>query len=573
MGWFRVCVLAALIAVGWSAPRASADEGTAALLPFQGPQAAKVRQNVQRGLREKGVSLVPLKQVNAVVKKTQGYAKRAARLKADVLVRTRMRRVEGRWIAATEVRNAKGQRIKKLQTSSSSLTRVSNRVVGQLMGTGLMPTAGAAAAPVEEPVTAPTQPRLVVRPFKGAQAAKIRGATVRSLREEPVELYPNGKFVAESKALGADLGSDGGHVPAATKLAVSGLFEGDVLREEGIWSAYIRLVDGRSAKVVTQHYYESSTLTGLTKVVQNTVGSDFSKDIRKLGVLVPGAVAVAPVAVATAPPVKEDPKKEEAVVTTKAVRTKKKRADDRPAAVDIEADFRVVRRTLSYNDVLTPEDLPDYTLNAGPGVGLKFQWFPGAHATAGVGAQFGLDFEWERLFAIDSKSADGITFPTEAQQFLVDFRWRYPVKRWEPFLVIGYGSQTFRIGVASDSSGNPVTPGVPGVKYQFVRVGAGFRVEVGKKNLVVLGGNIAFRGVFDVGGIGSQAWFPQAKANGMDTGILIGFALPKGFEVRLGLDYRRYGFDLNPVPPDAPYVAGGALDRYLGFTVGFAWRR
>ena len=59
----------------------------------------------------------------------------------------------------------------------------------------------------------------------------------------------------------------------------------------------------------------------------------------------------------------------------------------------------------------------------------------------------------------------------------------------------------------------------------------------------------------------------------MDTGLLIGFALPKGFEVRLGIDYRRYWFDLNPVPPDAPYVAGGALDRYLGFTVGFAWRR
>lgn len=571
MGWFRVCVLAALVAVGFSAARASADEGTAALLPFQGPQAAKVRQNVQRGLRAKGVTLVPLKQVNAVVRKTQGFAKQATRLKATVLVRTRMRRVEGRWIAATEVRNAKGQRVKRVQTSSSSLSRVSSRVVGQLMATGLMPTEG--AAPAEEPVTAPTEPRLVVRPFKGAQAGKIRGATVRSLRKEPVELYPNGKFVAESKALGADLRTAGGHVPAATKLAVSGLFEGDVLREDGIWSAYIRLVDGRSAKVVTQHYYESSTLTGLTKVVQNNVGSDFSKDIRKLGVLVPGAVAVAPVEVATAAPVKEDPKKDEAVVTTTATRTKKKRADDRPAAVDIEAGFRVVRRTLSYNDVLTPEDLPDYTLNAGPGVGLKFQWFPGAHATAGVGAQFGVDFEWERLFAIDSTSADGTTFPTEAQQFLVDLRWRYPINRWEPFVVLGYGSQTFRIGVANDPSGNPVTPGVPGVKYQFIRFGAGFRVEVGKKKLVVLGGNIAFRGVFDVGGIGSQTWFPEATANGMDTGILIGFALPKDFEVRLGLDYRRYGFELNPVPPDAPYVAGGALDRYLGFTLGFAWRR
>jgi hypothetical protein len=584
MGWLRVGALAVLVSIGWSSARANADDGTAALLPFQGPQAAKVRQNVQKRLRAKGVNLVPLKQVNAVAKKTQGYAKRAARLKATVLVRTRMRRVEGRWIAVTEVRNAKGQRMKRLQTSSSSLTRVSNRVVGQLMATGLMPTA-AAAEPVaeEEEVRAPTQPRLVVRPFKGAQAKRIRGATVRSLLEEPVELYPNGKFVSEARSLGVDLSTEGGHVAPATKLAVSGLFEGDVLREEGIWSAYIRLVDGRSSKVVTQHYYESSTLTGLTKVVQNNVGSDFSKDIRKLGVLVPGSVAVAPVAVATAPPVEEDPKKDEAVVTTKAVETtkkkKRKKDEDRPAAVDIEADFRLVQRRLRYNDTL-PDTLPpeqqrrplDYTLNAGPGVGLKFQWFPGAHATAGVGAQFGLDFEWERLFGIDSKNENGTSFPTEAQQFLVDFRWRYPTRRWEPFVVIGYGVQTFRIDVATNSSGETVLPGVPSVKYEFVRFGAGFRVELGKKNQFILGGNIAFRGVFRLGGIGSQTWFPEATGNGMDTGVLVGFALPKDFEIRLGVDYRRYGLDLNPVPSDAPYVAGGAIDSYVGFTVGFAWR-
>ena len=118
---------------------ASAEDGAAALLPFQGPQAAKVRQNVQKGLRTADVELVSLKQVTAVVKKTKGYAKQAAKLKASVLVRARVRRVEGRWIADTDVRNAKGQRVKKLRVTSSSVTRLSSRVVGQLMKTGLMP--------------------------------------------------------------------------------------------------------------------------------------------------------------------------------------------------------------------------------------------------------------------------------------------------------------------------------------------------------------------------------------------------------------------------------------------------
>mgnify|MGYP001821457463 FL=1 len=543
---------------------ASADDGQAALLPFQGSQAAKVRQNVQKGLRAKGVTLVPLKQVSAVAKKTSGYAKQAARLKASVLVRSRLRRVEGRWIADTDVRNSKGQRVKKLRSSSSSLTRLSNRIVTDLMKTGLMPSAALAAAEPEPP--APTQPRIVVRPFHGTQAGKVRGAAVRSLRPEPVELFPNKKFSEKAKSLGANLESDGGHVVPATALSVSGLIEGDVLREDGVWSAYVRLVDGRSAAVVSQHFYDASTLSALMKSVQVNVGKDFRKDIKKLGVKGPATVAAAPaVAVAAAPPVKEAPPPKK-----KASKTRPKG----PAAVDIEADFRIVRRTLRYNDDLRG-DLRDYTLNAGPGVGLRFQYFAGAHFTSGVGAQFGIDFEWERLFAIDSTRDDGAVFPTESQQFLVGLRWRYPTGRWEPFLVADYGVHNFRFGV----SGPPVpggegnTAGVPSVRYEFVRIGGGFRVALGKNESYIIGANIALRGVFNVGAIGSYAWFPEAKANGMDTGLFVGFGLPLGFEIRVGMDYRRYWFDLNPVAPNPPYVAGGALDQYLAGTLGVAWRR
>ena len=161
MRTLRFGALTVLLSLFALASAASADEGAAALVPFQGPQASKVRQNVQKGLRAADVELVPLKQVTAVVKKTKGYAKQAAKLKASVLVRTRVRRVEGRWIADTEVRNAKGQRVKKLRTTSASVTRLSNRIVGQLMKTGLMPVAGAAAiaAPEPEPA-APQQERI-----------------------------------------------------------------------------------------------------------------------------------------------------------------------------------------------------------------------------------------------------------------------------------------------------------------------------------------------------------------------------------------------------------------------------
>jgi len=570
-----------LLSLFSSAGLASADDGAVALLPFQGAQAAKVRQNVQKGLAAADVDLVPLKRVTAVVKKTKGYAKQAAKLDAGTLVRTRVRRVEGRWVGDTDVRNAKGQRVVKFRTTSSSVTRLSNRIVAALMKSGRMPVAGAAAAaaatPKAEPeMPTPIQPRLVIRPFTGAQAGKIRGAAVRGLRSEPVEMLPNKQFAAKAKSMGVNLKSEGGHVAPASALAVSGLIDGDVLYEDRVWSAYVRLVDGDSAKVISQHYYDASTSAALAKSVQANIGSNFRKDIRKLGVAVPGAAVAVPIAAATPP--RDEPtssrKKEKDEPEPKA--KKKRPKGDRPAAVDIELDFRVVHRTFRYNDVLPNDprgDLRDYKLQAGPGVGIKFQYYPGAHFTAGVGAQFGIDFEWERLFKIDSTRADGATFPTESQQFLIGLRWRYPKGRWEPSVVLGYGVHRFSFGL----SGPPVpgednTAGVPSVKYEFVRVGGGFRVEIGKKELFILAASIAFRGTFSVGPIGTNLWFPEAKANGMDALLMIGFALPKGFEIRLSGDYRRYGFDLNPVPGEAPYVAGGALDQYFGGALGVAWR-
>ena len=255
-----------------------------------------------------------------------------------------------RWIADTEVRNAKGQRVKKLRVTSSSIARLSNRIVGQLIDTGKMPVAGAgatgaaAAETKPEPPPAPTQPRLVIRPFTGAQAAKFGAPWCGGLRPEPVELFPNKQFVEKAKSLGVDLEADGAHVAPASALALSGLFEGDVLREDGVWSAYVRLVDGRSATVISQHYYDAKHVgrPGEVRTEQVSVPT-FARTSRKLGVVaVPAAVAIVPVtAVAAAPvPIEQRSTKDEAKVKYKARPPK----DQRPAAVDIELDFRLVHR-------------------------------------------------------------------------------------------------------------------------------------------------------------------------------------------------------------------------------------
>ncbi|MEM9727854.1 MAG: hypothetical protein AAF997_04665 [Myxococcota bacterium] len=549
-----------------------AEEGPAAILPMQGPQAAKVRQRVQTGLRNKNVPLVPLKKVTAVTKKTKGYAKQAARLGASVLVGGRVRRSDNRWIADVGIRNEKGVRVRKFRASASTVPRLSNRIVTLLMASELLPgeskadegvtklgagSGAAAAAPKAEAPTYDTA-AIVVRPFKGQQASRIRSATTRGFKGKPVELVPNKQFAAKANSLNADLTKPRGHVAPARALGVDALLEGDILREDGIWSAYVRLVDGKSSDVISQHYYEGESSSELASEVQEQVWDDFRKDINRFQPA--GAVVAAPVAV-------EEPKKKK----EKEPRKKKTRKPkgDRPAAVDVEFGFKFVNRNLTFNEDQIG-NLRDYNLKFGPGLQAKFQYYPGAHFTSGVGAQFGIDFEWERLFNFTSDRDDGLSFPSSSQQFLAGLRWRYPAGRWEPSVFAGYGFHKFEFGV---DPGPPITTaGIPGVRYQFARLGTGFRVGIGARESFIIVANIAFRGVVSYGGIASEAWFPDAKGNGMDALLMIGYALPKGFEIRIGGDYRRYWFDLNPIPPDPPYVAGGALDQYWGLSIGAAWR-
>ena len=582
MGSWRVGALTVLLGLCLAEGTAYAEDGTVAIMPFQGPQAAKIRQRVQGGLRDADVQLVPLKTVTAVAKKTKGYAKRAAKLDARLLVGGRIRRSGERWTADIGLRNAAGAQVEKFRTSSSSITRLSKRIVAELLDTGMMPIAGDAPKGVDKlgvadaavvmPEPEPEKsevPRLVVRRFKGAQAGKIRGAAVKGLQGKPISLVSNKRFVQKAQSLNSDLKSERGHVPAARAMGINGLLEGDVLREDGVWSAYVRLVDGKSADVISQHFYEGKTSTALARAVQVGLWDDFRRDIKRFEPERAIAVAPAPVAV-VAPASREADEKKPTAEDKPKIKPKKAKPSkkDRPAAVDIEFDFVFVHRSLSWNEDLIG-NLRDYTLAFGPGIQTKFQYFPGAHFTSGIGAQFGIDFEWQRLFDFDSTRDDGLRFPTEAQQFLVGLRWRYPAGRWEPTIIADYGVHKFEFGVA----GPPTTPaGIPGVKYDFVRAGAGFRVGAGKDENFIVVFNGAYRYLLSAGGIESAQWFPEAKGNGIDALLMFGYGLPKGFELRLGLEYRRYWFDLNPVPPDPPYVAGGALDQYWGLSIGAAWR-
>jgi hypothetical protein len=116
-----------------------------------------------------------------------------------------------------------------------------------------------------------------------------------------------------------------------------------------------------------------------------------------------------------------------------------------------------------------------------------------------------------------------------------------------------YGVQKFFL------RGDEALPLVPDVKYGYLRFGVDGRVEFG--NLSV-GAKLGMRRVSSFGELESL-WFPGAKGAAFDMGLFGGYGLSEKLGIALGVDYVRYGFDFNAIPPTNPTVAGGAIDQYL----------
>jgi hypothetical protein len=60
-----------------------------------------------------------------------------------------------------------------------------------------------------------------------------------------------------------------------------------------------------------------------------------------------------------------------------------------------------------------------------------------------------------------------------------------------------------------------------------------------------------------------------------DLSLFGSYGLSPALHVVLGVDARRYGLDMNSEPADLNEgrdVAGGAVDQYLGCTLGLEWR-
>jgi hypothetical protein len=144
---------------------------------------------------------------------------------------------------------------------------------------------------------------------------------------------------------------------------------------------------------------------------------------------------------------------------------------------------------------------------------------------------------------------------TKYQDFLAGVKVRIPVGMIVPYVAGAYGMQKFQL--------EPVDNTRPNFNYAFIRAGAGARVQFTPSVDMDLGA-----GYLIVTSLGSQAGevqalYPNAKANGVDVNLSLGFRITSLIGIRVGADFRQYGLTLHWATGQPGIMAGGATDRYI----------
>ena len=257
--------------------------------------------------------------------------------------------------------------------------------------------------------------------------------------------------------------------------------------------------------------------------------------------------------------VKEEPKEEEPVKTVeKTEEPSSPNTAERPVALNLGVGAKLFGRRFFYKDDIF-KALSKYTLPVGPALQLEADWYPGAHFTTGVAANIGLSVGFNYALGISSVANDGTRYGTSALRLRAGLIGRLTFGRIQLLPQVGYVMQTYSI--ASGANG-AAKPNIPDVSYSILRAGLGTRISLIGPLGVTAGFN--YQAPLSTGEISSTAYFPRLKAGGLDGnfGVAIG-PLFNRVEVRLGVEYIRYWYSMNPEPGDAS-VAGGALDDSFG---------
>jgi hypothetical protein len=431
----------------------------------------------------------------------------------------------------------------------------------QLLVAALLGIVGAVALPAE----ASAQSRVVVLPFEGSNAARLREDVVKTLaRQDDVELVASSDAQDAADGRGADLTTNDGRATVAGELSVSAFVGGNVDRSGARRELTVVVYDGSDGSSIGEATF-SGRLPAVRRKVRGKLWSELGS-----------AIGQGRAPVATEP---EEPEEEEELFPEDESEEEPKQEpepedgpedDDSgeasPDAIQFRLGFTAASRVFSYEDDLHG-NLRDYCLapwcdsfGIGPLVNFGMRWYPGTHFTDGFGANIGLDFRGSIMLGVSSQQQDGSgEFDTTHRRIGIGLRLRVPIDDHELGLVVGYGNYAFEVEAGSNFTG------LPAVSYGFVRLEGSGRIMVADSLGLLV--SAAYLVPIAYGEIAEDEWFPHTSGGGIEAEIGGAYELLGWLDAELAFSITRFFFSLNPEPSDLgagdPFyrVAGGSSDR------------
>ncbi|AKT41596.1 hypothetical protein [Chondromyces crocatus] len=228
----------------------------------------------------------------------------------------------------------------------------------------------------------------------------------------------------------------------------------------------------------------------------------------------------------------------------------------------IDGGLELGGRWFNYSEPLT-ENIRPYSVFGAPLINLGGELYP----FAGTGVPFikdlGLTVSFARALGLSSAEEGGESVGTTYQRFDIGLRERIRLGSNDQSAILGIGAglrlQTFGY------ENTDIDGLLPDVSYTLVRLGLDLRAPVGP---VALLAGFDFFIPMSSGLVYEQFTDPSVLGIALGGGVAI--PISSGLEARVRLDYSRFFSSFTPARGDR-FIAGGAVDEYLGIRLGAAY--
>lgn len=476
--------------------------------------------------------------------------------------------------------------------------------------------------------------KVVLGAFVGTKAEEMRKWTTTGLKKaDNVQLVED-----EAAASVAPGSSDSDYASVAAGSGAAAVVLGKVnLQKKVGWSLTLWVHDGSNGKLIEKLTVRGGLLPEMKKKLENKIGAILAPALKKAGKDDGGGAAapVAATAAAAAPEAKAEPEaKPEAEAKPKpstegaeevtleeepegaSMDGEETPPDDEaeaaatttatgPSPLELKLGLRFYKRDFVYSDTLNDYDpayerpLEHNTAAGSPMLIFSANLYPAAFFTDNFLANIGVMFGYEQGFLTTTYLPDPYENPPptpdvegrDLDQSHTDvylglrYRLMFGAHEIAPYATFGKHSfviydDLYPYYYPGTTTFDDYYDALPNVGYEYIDLGVQPRFQFGEFSV---GGRAAYRIVNDTGGLQQagppdqpyDTWFPNAKGSAVSAGVQLGYAITPIFEILVGGDFTRYGFDFNHIPtteertaaglPEIPVarVAGGATDTYL----------